>query len=65
MSGDYKWDIQCIFEEMVDAEFEGKNYWEISDQDQHRLYEKAMIEYSDRLADRADMLRDIEKERPR
>ena len=65
MSGDYKFDIQCIFEEMVDAEFEGKNYWEIPEADQQRIYMKAMHEYADRLADRADMLRDIEKERPR
>ena len=65
MSGDYKWDIQCIFEDLVFARYNHTDYWKLPDDEQYRLYKKAMMEYSDRLADRADMLRDIEKERPR
>ena len=61
---DMKDEIQAIFEELVSIEYD-TDYWNISDLDQDRLYKKAMQEYRDRLADRADYLRDIEKERPR
>jgi hypothetical protein len=65
MSGDYKWDIQMIFEEMC-AEVPGcDNYWDLSDAQQQELYEKATREYSARMADRADYLRKAERENPR
>ena len=64
MSLGYKDQIQAIFEEMVFDEF-GCEYWDCPKDAQYRLFQKASLEYSDRLADRADMLRDIEKERPR
>jgi hypothetical protein len=65
MSGDFKWDVQCIFEDLVFARYGHTDYSKLPNDEQYRLYNAATREYSERLANRADMLRDIEKERPR
>jgi len=59
---DYKWAIQMIFEEKVAELHEGKEYWEISDAEQDRLYMEAQRSYVDRMADHADYLRKKERE---
>jgi hypothetical protein len=58
---DYKEEIQAIFEGMVQSEF-GCNYWDLSDDEQYRLYNAATREYAERRADRADYLRKAQRE---
>lgn len=64
MSGDYKDEIQSLFEALVALEF-GCNYWDLPQDEQYRLYMQASREYADRMADRADYLRKAERENPR
>jgi hypothetical protein len=61
MSGDYKWDIQCIAEDIA-QEAHGKEFYELSDGLQYMVYQKAAETYFNRMADRADYLRKAERE---
>ena len=58
---DYKWDIQMIFEELCQEIWEC-DYWDVPQDEQYRIYNLAMRQYSERLADRADWLLDRERE---
>ena len=61
MSGDYKWDIQVIFEDECRKRFNCE-YWELAQDQQFRLYSEAERIYADRMFDRADYLRKAAKE---
>ncbi len=63
MSGDYKDDIQAIFEELCRERFATDKYWTLSDDAQYVLYEEATQLYVERMADRADYLRKAEREK--
>lgn len=59
--GDYKDEIQAIFEELCfEAGFE--EYWDAPEQTQYELYQRATVLYSDRLADMADDYRERQTE---
>ena len=62
MSGDYKWDIQMIAEEIAEKQF-GCDFYDLSPETQYSTYKNAQEEYASRLADKADQLRDEERER--
>ena len=62
MSGDYKWAIQMIFEEMVSDAHDGCEYWDLPQEEQDRLYNEATHAFADRMADRADCQRKAERE---
>jgi hypothetical protein len=61
VSGDYKWDIQLIAEEMAMEQY-GKEFYDLSSYGQQAVYEQAMDKYHNRLADRADYLRKAQRE---
>ena len=47
MSGaDYKYDIQVLAEELAEAKY-GKDYYDLSDEQQTEVYEQAMQAYHD------------------
>ena len=52
--------IQNIAEELADSIY-GKDFYDLSGRQQSEIYEKAIVELSDMLADRADMMRKGEK----
>lgn len=60
--GDYKYWMQERAEEIADAEY-GKEFYELPDDLQYEIFNRARRDYGDAMADRADYLRDIEKER--
>lgn len=62
MSGDYKWDIQCIAEQLAQS-FYQKDFCDLSDDAQYQVYIAAEREYRDRMADCADYLRKAEREK--
>jgi len=61
MSGDYKWDIQCIAEEMAEELYE-KEFYDLTNDQQYEVFLKAERRYVDRMADHADYLRKRERE---
>ena len=52
--------IQNIAEELADSIY-GKDFYDLSGRQQSEIYEKAIVELSDMMADRADMMRKGEK----
>lgn len=62
MSGDYKWDIQCIADELSQTLYE-KDFYELDGDTQYAVYTQANQTYVERLVDRADYLRKAERER--
>ncbi len=64
MSDDYKWDIQCIAEEIAAQEF-GLDFYELSNDQQYQVFTRAEREYVERACDRADYLPKAERENPR
>jgi len=57
--------IQAIFENLCIQRFETDEYWTLPEDTRYALYREAEEFYREMLADRADYLRDVEKERPR
>lgn len=62
MSEDYKWDMQVIAEELADKLY-GKDFYDLDKDTQYAIYQRATVQYVERLADRADYLRKAERER--
>lgn len=58
---DYKDDIQLIYDNLCSDRFD-KNYWELPDDVQYKLYMEAQALYVERAADRADYMRKAERE---
>ena len=52
--------IQNIADELAESIY-GKDFYDLSGRQQSEIYEKAIVELSDMLADRADMMRKGEK----
>ena len=52
--------IQNIAERLADSIY-GKDFYDLSGRQQSEIYEKAIVELSDMMADRADMMRKGEK----
>ncbi len=61
MSGDYKDDIQAIFEELCSERYD-TDYWHLPNDVQYQLYREATDKYVERMADRADYLRKSQRE---
>jgi hypothetical protein len=61
-SGDYKYDMQVMAEDLAEAEY-GDAFYNLSKEKQHECFTRAMSGYYDRIADMADYLRDVEKEK--
>lgn len=62
MATDYKWEMQIIAEELAET-LHGKDFYELDQDTQYAVYTKAMQSWSERQCDRADYLRDVEKEK--
>ncbi len=60
-SGDYKYDMQMIAEELAENRY-GKDFYDLDDDTQYAVFNEAMGEYSDRMADMGDYLRKAQKE---
>ena len=60
-SGDYKYDMQMIAEELAEERY-GREFYDLPKNLQYETFSEAMQAYSDRLADRADYLRKAERE---
>ena len=52
--------IQQIADELAESMY-GKDFYDLSGRQQSEVYEKAIVELNDMLADRADMMRKGEK----
>ena len=52
--------IQNIAEELADSIY-GKDFYDLSGRQQSEIYEKAIVELSEMMADQADMMRKGEK----
>lgn len=61
MSGDYKYDIQMIAEDLAQEKY-GKGFYDCTDDQQYELYTVAMETWRDRLCDQADYLRKAQRE---
>jgi len=48
--------IQSIAEELADTMY-GKDFYDLSGRQQSEVYEKAIVELNDMMADKADMMR--------
>jgi hypothetical protein len=64
MSGDYKWDMQLIAEDLAQTLY-GKDFYDLDGPTQYTVYNQAIVMYTERMADRADYLRKAERENPR
>jgi len=47
MSGDYKYDMQMIAEELAEERF-GKDFYELPQETQFQLFDEAMAQYVER-----------------
>jgi len=61
MSGDYKYDMQLIAEELAQSLYE-KDFYDLDQDTQYAVYNQAMVSYTERLCDRADYMRKAERE---
>lgn len=61
MSGDYKWDIQCLAEQIADEQF-GVDFYDLSGQRRYEVFMEAERRYVERACDRADYMRKAERE---
>ena len=61
MSGDYKYDMQLIAEQIAEDEY-GKDFYELSNELQYQVYTRAEREYVERACDRADYARKAQRE---
>jgi hypothetical protein len=61
MSGDYKYDIQMIAEELAQEKYE-KEFYDLTSDQQYEVYTLANQHYIERLCDRADYLRKAQRE---
>lgn len=61
MSGDYKWDMQVIAEELAEKLY-GKDFYDLPADAQYAVYNQAIQTYTERLCDRADYLRKAARE---
>ena len=52
--------IQRIADELVESMY-GKDFYDLSGRQQSEVYEKAIVELNDMMADKADMMRKGEK----
>jgi hypothetical protein len=60
-SGDYKFDMQMIAEELAEERY-GKDFYELSPDQQYETFNDAAHRYSERACDRADYLRKAARE---
>lgn len=61
MSGDYKYDVQLIAEDLA-VDTYNLDFYELTDEQQYEIYTRAQNVYFERLADNADYLRKAERE---
>jgi hypothetical protein len=61
MSGDYKWDMQVIAEELAEKLY-GKDFYDLDRNTQYAVYTQATQQYVERLCDRGDYLRKAKRE---
>lgn len=62
MSGDYKWDMQMIAEELAQSRH-GKDFYDLDSDTQYALFTEASRQYVERMCDHADYLRKAEREK--
>jgi hypothetical protein len=62
VTGDYKYEMQLIAEQIAEDEY-GKDFYELSQDLQYQVFTRAEREYVERACDRADYLRKAERER--
>ena len=58
---DYKYEMQMLAEEKAD-ELHGTDFYSLPQAEQDRIYSGAMQSWHDKQVDRAELLRDIQKE---
>lgn len=61
MTSDYKWDVQVLAEELAMEYFES-DFYDLPQELQLKVYQAAMSEHWNKLADQADYLRKRERE---
>lgn len=61
MSGDYKYEMQMLAEDIALEDY-GMDFYSLNPAKQHEVFSRAMEEWSERQASRADYLNDCAKE---
>ncbi len=61
MSGDYKYDMQMIAEEIAQEEY-GEDFYDLPSDLQHQVFLRAEDRWVDRAASGADYLNDLARE---
>ncbi len=61
MSGDYKYEIQLIAEELAEERY-GKDFYDLSQDEQYTVFTEAQKQWVERQCDHADYLRKAARE---